>query len=111
MPLFHLFSSFQTHITIFTTNKCEKCPSSRRYCDSNSQPLENESPPITTRPGLPPLHNSFARHPFAHFVNDLLLNNLQLQIIYELYLPILFTEAKTIDMKSGQKTTAFVKSD
>ena len=22
-PLFHLFSSFQTHITIFTTNKCE----------------------------------------------------------------------------------------
>ena len=23
-PLFHLFSSFQTHITIFTTNKCEK---------------------------------------------------------------------------------------
>ena len=23
-PLFHLFSSFQTHITIFSTNKCEK---------------------------------------------------------------------------------------
>ena len=23
-PLFHLFSSFQTHITIFTTDKCEK---------------------------------------------------------------------------------------
>ena len=23
-PLFHLFSSFQTHITMFTTNKCEK---------------------------------------------------------------------------------------
>ena len=25
---FHLFSSFQTNITIFTTNICEKCPSS-----------------------------------------------------------------------------------
>ena len=23
-PLFHLFSSFQTHIKIFTVNKCEK---------------------------------------------------------------------------------------
>ena len=23
-PLFHFFSSFQTHITIFTTNKCKK---------------------------------------------------------------------------------------
>ena len=25
-----------------------------RCQDSNSQPLEHESPPITTRPGLPP---------------------------------------------------------
>ena len=25
--LFFIFSSFQTKITIFTTNKCEKCPS------------------------------------------------------------------------------------
>ena len=53
---FHLFSSFQTHITIFTTNKCEKCPSSIWCWDSNSQPLEHEFPPITTRPGLPPLN-------------------------------------------------------
>ena len=50
-PLFHLFSSFETHITIFTTNKREK--SSIRRRDSNSQPLEHKSPPITTRPGLP----------------------------------------------------------
>ena len=53
-PLFHLFSSFQTNITIFTTNICEKCPSSIRCWDSNPQPLEHESPPITTWPGLPP---------------------------------------------------------
>ena len=53
-PLFHLFSSFQTHITIFSTNKCEKCPSSMWCQDSNSQPMEHESPPIITRPGLPP---------------------------------------------------------
>ena len=52
-PLFYLFSSFQTHIiTIFTTNKREKCPSSIRCRDSNSRPLEHESSPITTRPGL-----------------------------------------------------------
>ena len=29
-PLFHLFSSFQTNITILTTYKCDKCPSSIR---------------------------------------------------------------------------------
>ena len=39
-PLFHLSSSFQTHIIICTTNKCEKCPSSIWCQESNSQPLE-----------------------------------------------------------------------
>ena len=55
-PLFRLFSSFQTNITFLTTNICEKMlwPSSkwRRY--SNPRPLEHNSPPITTRPGLLP---------------------------------------------------------
>ena len=51
-PLFHLFLSFQIHFTFFTTNKCEKCPSSIQCWDSNSKPLEHKSPPITTRPGL-----------------------------------------------------------
>ena len=51
---YHLFSSFQKLITIFTTNKCEKCPSSIRSRDLNSQLLEHESTPITIRPGLPP---------------------------------------------------------
>ena len=31
------------------------CPSSLRCMDSNPRPSEHESPPITTRPGLPPL--------------------------------------------------------
>ena len=53
-PLFRLFLSFQTNITILTTHKCEKCPSSIRRQDSNSQPSDYESPPLTTRPGLPP---------------------------------------------------------
>ena len=51
-PLFNLFSSFQTHIKIFRTNKSEKCPSSIWCRDSNSWSLERQSPPITTRPGL-----------------------------------------------------------
>ena len=38
-PLFHLSSSFQTHITIFTTNKCEKFPSSLWCWDSNFRTL------------------------------------------------------------------------
>ena len=30
----------------------KKCPSSIRRWDSNSQPSDYESPPLTTRPGL-----------------------------------------------------------
>ena len=55
-PLFRLFLSFQTNITILTTNIREKMlrPSSLRCRDSNPRPLEHESPPKSTRPGLPP---------------------------------------------------------
>ena len=54
-PLFHLFSSFQTHYKFY--NKCvyEKCI---RCWDSNSRPLEHEPPPITTKPGLLPERNA-----------------------------------------------------
>ena len=61
-PLFNLFSSFQTHIKIFTIKRCvKKCPSSIQCRDSNSRPLEQASPLITTRPGLPPQLGSFSR--------------------------------------------------
>ena len=48
--------SFQTNNTIFTTNQCEKmvCSSSMQRQYSNPWPSEHESPPVTTRPGLPP---------------------------------------------------------
>ena len=48
--LFHLFPSFQTNVTILTTNKCEKCPPSIRRWDLNSQLSDYKSPPLTTRP-------------------------------------------------------------
>ena len=35
---FCLFLSFQANNAFFTTNKCEKCPSSIQYWDSNPQP-------------------------------------------------------------------------
>ena len=51
--LYRLFSVFlNKHYNFYNT--CEKCPSSIRYQDSNPRPLGRESPPITTRPGLPP---------------------------------------------------------
>ena len=52
-PLFHLFSSFQTSTILQQSNE-KKCPSSIRCWDSNPQPLKHDSPPIITRPGLPP---------------------------------------------------------
>ena len=56
-----IFALFKQTIQFFTTNQCEKmsCPSSIRRKDSNPWPLERESPPITTRPGLPPKFNTF----------------------------------------------------
>ena len=56
-PLFVYFRLFQTNITILTTNKHEKYPSSARSWDSNSRPTEHESPLINTRSGLPPPKN------------------------------------------------------
>ena len=67
------FQSFQTNIiTIFTTNIFEKCPSSIRCQDSNPQPSEHESLPITNRPGLLPS----IKHSYCVFrVTRLILTN------------------------------------
>ena len=55
--LFLIYFCLFKHITYFTTNTyVKKCPSSIQCWDSISQPLEHETPPITTRPGLPPLN-------------------------------------------------------
>ena len=49
------FQPFQTNIiTFFTTNMCEKCPSSLRFRDLNPRPSECEFQSITTRPGNMP---------------------------------------------------------
>ena len=54
-PLFRfLFLSFQTNIIIFTAYICEKCPSSILCWDSNPQPSDHESSPITIITGHPP---------------------------------------------------------
>ena len=41
------------------------CPSSIRHWDSNPRPLERESPPITTRPGLPPNSEGYFTRPLV----------------------------------------------
>ena len=69
-PLYHLFSSFQKDITIFTTiyRYVKKFAFSIRCRDSNSQPLETESPPIITRPGLPATCKDFLRKFYATLI-------------------------------------------
>ena len=50
----------------FTTNKCEKCPSSIWCWVLNPRPLEHESPPISTRrPGLLPCNPFRSKYNFA----------------------------------------------
>ena len=55
-PLCHLFSVFfnQTSIQFLQQINVKKCPSSKQCWDSDSQPSDHESPPITTKPGLTP---------------------------------------------------------
>ena len=49
------FGHFQTNInTILQEIIVQKCPCSTQCWDSNPQPSEVKSPPVTTRPGLPP---------------------------------------------------------
>ena len=52
---FIYFRSFQTNNTIFTTNQCEKCPSSTWHWDSNPRPFDmsRHTWPLH-RPGLSP---------------------------------------------------------
>ena len=52
--IFSLFN--QTSLQILQQINVKKCPGCR---DSNPKPSEPESPPITTRPGLPPLTDFF----------------------------------------------------
>ena len=49
-----IFVFSNKHYKFYNKYECEKCPSSIRHRDSNSQPSDYESPPLTTRPGLPP---------------------------------------------------------
>ena len=55
-PLFRLFSVSiqQTSLQLLQQIYVKKCPSSVQCRDSNPQPLERESLPITSQPGLPP---------------------------------------------------------
>ena len=53
-PLLPYFQSFSIKYYNFATNQCEKYSSRTWRLDSNSQPSDYESPPLTIRPGLPP---------------------------------------------------------
>ena len=53
-PLFVYFRLFKQTIQFLQQINVKKCPSSIWCWDSNPRPSEHESPPITTRPGLPP---------------------------------------------------------
>ena len=58
---FIYFRRFQHTLQFLQQIIVKKCPSSIWCQDSNSQPLEHESPPITTRPGLFVLLSDFHR--------------------------------------------------
>ena len=96
-PLFNLFLCFQTHITNFKTNRYViKCPSSIRCRDLNSQPLEHESCPITTRPGL----LSIFKNDCCHFKN-LSHFSTQLRIFVFKYKGLIRSQIKPKQSQSG----------
>ena len=53
---FVYFRLFKQTIQFLQQINVKKCPSSVQSWDSNPRPLEDESPPIITRPGLPGRH-------------------------------------------------------
>ena len=71
-PIFIYFRLFQTNINFFTTNRyVKKCPSSIRCQDLNSWPLEQESPPITIRPGLLPYWTIFKQKSHTQYWREI----------------------------------------
>ena len=51
------------------------CPSSIQHWDSNSQPSDYESPPLTTRPGRLPIVSIFKNHFYIYlFLSNTLLH-------------------------------------
>ena len=60
LAFFCLFLVFSNkHYKFLQQIYVKKCPSSIWWRDLNPRSLERESPPITTRPGLPPNMSSF----------------------------------------------------
>ena len=58
------------------------CPFSKWRGDLNSQPLEHESSPITTRPGLPPTaYYYYDHHP--HFLQNNTSGDVLIQVFEE----------------------------
>ena len=49
------FCLFKQTLQFLQQIKVKKCPSSIQRRDSNFQPSDYESPPLTTGPGLPPI--------------------------------------------------------
>ena len=62
---FIYFRPFKHTLQFLQQINVKKCPSSIRHWDSNSRPLEHESPPITTKPGLPPKMCPFYKRYFS----------------------------------------------
>ena len=60
-PLFIYFRLSKHTLQFLQQIHVKKCPSSIWCWDSNSQPLEHESTPITTRPGLQPNITNFLK--------------------------------------------------
>ena len=56
---FVYFCLFKQTLPFLQQINVNKCPSSIRSWDSNPRPSEHVSPPITTRPGLPPYNRNF----------------------------------------------------
>ena len=60
------FCVFKHTLQFFQQINVKKCPSSLRCWDSNSQPLEHESPSITTRPRPPAMASPHLCLMFLH---------------------------------------------
>ena len=104
---FVYFWSFQTDIvTMFTTNKCEKCHVHPVYGAGirTPQPSGHEPPPITTRPGLPPYTLFLWSQIYSFFLTLQVMHCLQFSSIF-IYCP---SVSQCLLMSSFHSLTDFI---
>ena len=105
-PLFVFFHLFKLTFQFLQKIYVKKCPSYIWCWDSNPRPSEHESPPITTRPGFPPIRVFYNIDPWPGWKVKLDILSSQLASVHQSVSPLRrSTPLRSILMRAKAKET------